>query len=164
MTINHRKLQTSQILDKMIVNVNIINHIKKKKIFKNVICEKILLFNNHWRKKCKIWHFSVKNSYVFTKPNCKKIAHFKKINWKNKTKKKHFGMSCKNWNFFWFSKNYLWKYTTNLNKFCTLQEISREKNVSFADFRRNNGIFTQPVAKNHAIQNINCEKVLYFCN
>ena len=53
---------------------------------------------------------------------------------------------------------------TNVNKNRKFQKISHEKSMSFSDFRRGNHIFTQPLTKNRAVQNINCKKSLYFSN
>ena len=43
---------------------------------------------------------------------------------------------------------------TSLNKNCIFKAVSREKSMNFADFQRSNCIFTQPVTRNRAVQNI----------
>ena len=57
MTINHRKLQTSPILDEMTVNVNVINHIKKKKHLKMLFAKRFYFSITSGKKSAKFGAF-----------------------------------------------------------------------------------------------------------
>ena len=54
-----------------------------------------------------------------------------------------------------FRKNNYGSSQAILTKIAYLKIVSRKKSVNFADFWQSNRIFTQPVAKNCAVQNIN---------
>ena len=91
MTINHRKLQTSQILDKMIVNVNIINHIKKKKnIYLKMLFAKRFYFSiTIGEKSAKFGTFQWKIVTYLQNQIAKKLHILKKSTEKTKQKKKN---------------------------------------------------------------------------